>query len=621
MSIRVDSSPLIAGAVVVGDLGHGALAELIPSAGEAGPGYAYSSLEFPADNGKEIRGLITSWPTNGTLSAYEDTSFTYDGTSDTFAWQLYVDGVAVGTPQTVTLTVGGTVSNLALDDAQHAHSAGNAELSSAHTLVASNAAHSHAATAADISATLSLLLDSAAHAHAAGTPELTVPASGGTITLAADNFNGASAGQELSAYNPSWVKHPSYSLNAVVNTDGRVEAQTSESTSGTAYYYNVPAHTADYSVSTDFVSPGAATTAGPYTSINGRMSASANTMYRAGYSCASGQWQLYRSVGGGLTLLDAVTQAFGTGVTRNVRLEMVGSTIKLYVDGAVVIDYTDATPITAAGYGGLRVIGRTTPAQVQIDNFTVTYEAGATSDLTTEGATHAHSADDLTLSAALALAVSSSAHSHSAGAVALAATLNLLVSNALHAHSAQALTLDSTAAANLATANAAHAHTVDAPSLSAAMSLLTASAHHAHSAQTPVLFANHSLTTSNAAHAHTADVVGAATGLAMAVQSAFHAHIADGVALDTAMSLAVHDALHTHAADAATLSTLVNLIVEDALHAHAAQNATLYLPVAAAELLRRSVFARLLAQTTFVRTDTTETFARTTTGSKFTRLQ
>lgn len=106
MSIRVASSSLISGAVVVGDPGHGVLGSLIPATGEHGAGYAYSSLELPADASKEIRGLITTWPTLGTLFAFEDTSFTYDGESDTFAWQMYVDGVAVGSPQTVTLSVG-----------------------------------------------------------------------------------------------------------------------------------------------------------------------------------------------------------------------------------------------------------------------------------------------------------------------------------------------------------------------------------------------------------------------------------------------------------------------------------------------------------------------------------
>lgn len=106
MSVRVDSSSWITGAIVVGDPGLGVKAELIPSSGENGAGYAYASLDFPADNGKEVCGRITAWPTNGTLTAYEDTSFEYAGSTDTFSFQLYVGGVAIGAPQTVTLSVG-----------------------------------------------------------------------------------------------------------------------------------------------------------------------------------------------------------------------------------------------------------------------------------------------------------------------------------------------------------------------------------------------------------------------------------------------------------------------------------------------------------------------------------
>ena len=105
MSIRVDTSPLIFGAVVVGVPGLGVLAEAVSSTGEHGAGYLYDSLEFPADNGKEVRGLITTWPTLGTLTAFEDSSFEYDGASDTFAFQMYVDGQPVGAPQTVTLVI------------------------------------------------------------------------------------------------------------------------------------------------------------------------------------------------------------------------------------------------------------------------------------------------------------------------------------------------------------------------------------------------------------------------------------------------------------------------------------------------------------------------------------
>lgn len=106
MSVRVDSSSWITGAIVVGAPGLGVKAELIPSSGENGAGYAYASLDFPADNGKEVCGRITAWPTNGSLTAYEDTSFEYVGASDSFSFQLYADGVSVGSPQTVSINIG-----------------------------------------------------------------------------------------------------------------------------------------------------------------------------------------------------------------------------------------------------------------------------------------------------------------------------------------------------------------------------------------------------------------------------------------------------------------------------------------------------------------------------------
>jgi hypothetical protein len=116
MSIRVDSSSLIAGAVVVGSPGLGVLAEQVPTTGEHGGGIAATWLG-PEDVGKEVRVLITVWPSAGSLTVFEDTSFEYDGPSTTFDAQLYIDGAAVGTPQTVTITVGlsSVAKTLAMD--------------------------------------------------------------------------------------------------------------------------------------------------------------------------------------------------------------------------------------------------------------------------------------------------------------------------------------------------------------------------------------------------------------------------------------------------------------------------------------------------------------------------
>lgn len=94
---------------VCGTPKSGVLGSLIPSTGDNGAGYTYNDLSLPADNTKEICGRITSWPSAGTLTAYEDTSFEFSGAPDgvySFQYQLYVDGVAVGPPASVGLTVG-----------------------------------------------------------------------------------------------------------------------------------------------------------------------------------------------------------------------------------------------------------------------------------------------------------------------------------------------------------------------------------------------------------------------------------------------------------------------------------------------------------------------------------
>lgn len=108
MSQRFDAA-LISGAHLYGGAGFGVLGSLIPATGDNGAGYTYNDLSLPADNAKEICGRVTSWPSAGTLYAYEDTSFEFSGAPDgsyTFQYQLYVDGVATGSPTAVSLSVG-----------------------------------------------------------------------------------------------------------------------------------------------------------------------------------------------------------------------------------------------------------------------------------------------------------------------------------------------------------------------------------------------------------------------------------------------------------------------------------------------------------------------------------
>lgn len=109
MSLRIDATEGVSGALLIGNTGLGVRAENIPSTGDSGASFLFNDLSFPADSGKEICGRITAWPLAGTLIAYEDGSFEFSGASDgsySFDYQLYVDGVAVGSPVTVTLRVG-----------------------------------------------------------------------------------------------------------------------------------------------------------------------------------------------------------------------------------------------------------------------------------------------------------------------------------------------------------------------------------------------------------------------------------------------------------------------------------------------------------------------------------
>ena len=105
------------GATLIGPSGFGVLGSAVPSSGVSGAGFAYTSLSLPGDASKEICGSITSWPSVGTLYAYDDTSFEYTPPAGGYAytsfdWQLYVDGVAVGSPVTVTLSVGGFIASV-----------------------------------------------------------------------------------------------------------------------------------------------------------------------------------------------------------------------------------------------------------------------------------------------------------------------------------------------------------------------------------------------------------------------------------------------------------------------------------------------------------------------------
>lgn len=191
MSVRVDSSSWITGAIVVGDPGLGVKAELIPSSGENGAGYAYASLDFPADNGKEVCGRITAWPTNGTLTAFEDTGFEYTGSSDAFAFQLYVDGVAVGSSQTVSITVGQSV--VTARPVAQSSTVNAPSIVQAHVLTARTVAHGSTVTRPGLNQTHTVTARAVAQGSTVNLGEVLISLAGAASTQANTGSAGAIA--------------------------------------------------------------------------------------------------------------------------------------------------------------------------------------------------------------------------------------------------------------------------------------------------------------------------------------------------------------------------------------------------------------------------------------------
>ena len=102
MSVRVDTSSWISGAVLCGDRGlgiTGAVIRATTGTGVHGPGILYGCWDNSGDDAKEFRALLTGAPSSGTLFVYEDGSFSLFGAADgayTVPFDFYVDGVLAG---------------------------------------------------------------------------------------------------------------------------------------------------------------------------------------------------------------------------------------------------------------------------------------------------------------------------------------------------------------------------------------------------------------------------------------------------------------------------------------------------------------------------------------------
>lgn len=220
--------------------------------------------------------------------------------------------------------------------------------------------------------------------------------------FASDAFTGTD-GTDLLTYSASWAKPTGATGNS------RLASNRLRQTNSTAawYYHSGTPASADYSVNVDVYNPadgGSLTAVGP----TARASSGALTAYHARVNASGPTLQLYKVSAGSFSLLGSTTSFTppSTGASKNLKLDVSGTTIGLYWDGAASADIsaTDSA-ISAAGSAGIRFANSAVPNDTtgyQLDNFSADDPAGG--NLTLEGSEGALTLTGQTATANTALA-------------------------------------------------------------------------------------------------------------------------------------------------------------------------------------------------------------------------
>ena len=208
--------------------------------------------------------------------------------------------------------------------------------------------------------------------------------------FASDAFTNA-AGTALPTHDAAWALHVSYTGSAVITDVNSARTNTAAGT-GALYYHSGAPATADYTVTADLLFKDANGGNG-IAGVVGRVDTAANTMYMARYAgLTSDAWQLYKFVAGTATLLGSSAAAITDETSHNVKLEMVGSAIKLFKsgEGTAAVSVTD-TAITAAGKSGIFVYNSANAnntSGIQVDTFSADdVSSGITAALTGQSIT------------------------------------------------------------------------------------------------------------------------------------------------------------------------------------------------------------------------------------------
>jgi hypothetical protein len=165
-----------------------------------------------------------------------------------------------------------------------------------------------------------------------------------TFTDANDTLLTAHTGER----GASWAPHPAAAGTFAITAN---RARSTGAT-GSVIASGVPP-TPDYAVSVSYY---VADQVSNNAAVLIRLDATALTGYMARLSSTS-RWQLHRYSAGSATLLDEEVASVTNGTTYILRVAAVGARISVAIDGATIIDITDASPVTPAGRVGLRDTG------------------------------------------------------------------------------------------------------------------------------------------------------------------------------------------------------------------------------------------------------------------------
>lgn len=178
----------------------------------------------------------------------------------------------------------------------------------------------------------------------------TVTAAGATIFLTdtfTDTDNDALDSAHTGEIGATWTEHSSVNTGDAIITSNRIR---STGANASIHYASGLPSSADYYVETVIFQAGSTIVGfGPA----GRIQTGANTCYFARYISASTRWELFKTVAGASTSLGTFTHTTANSASYTIRLQMIGTAIKVYKDGVEIISATDGD-ITAAGRAGIR---------------------------------------------------------------------------------------------------------------------------------------------------------------------------------------------------------------------------------------------------------------------------